>query len=150
MNDDTTLRIERVIDAPPPAVFHAWTTAEAMEEWYRERSDDVVRVVELDVRVGGRYRVEFGPPGAPPYVETGVYLELDPPRRLRVSENLATPDGTAWANTNVTVVFEEEDGKTRLILVHEGFPSSEQRDNASGGWPGFIDRVERLVTVARG
>jgi hypothetical protein len=45
---------------------------------------------------------------------------------------------------------DEEDGKTRLTLVHENFPSREQRDNAVGGWPGFIDRVERVVAGTRG
>src|SRR5205085_4337985 len=55
MSNETTLRIERVIDAPIEAVFEAWTSADAMLIWYRDRPDDVVRVVELDARVGGRY-----------------------------------------------------------------------------------------------
>ena len=145
MDDDTTLRIERLIDAPTEAVFRAWTSREAMEQWYRDRPDDVVRVTELDVRVGGRYRVEFGPAGQKPYVESGEYREIDPPHRLVMSETLDAPDGTPWSNTTLTVVLEEHDGKTRLVLVHENFPSTEQRDNAAGGWPGFIDRIERLL-----
>ena len=146
MTEDTTLRIERLVDATPEAVFRAWTSREAMEVWYRERPDDVVRVVELDVRVGGRLRVEFGPAGEAPYVESGVYREIDPPHRLVINETLDAPDGTQWADTTVTIVLEEEDGKTRLTLVHENFPSSERRDNAAGGWPGFLDRIERLVS----
>lgn len=145
MNDQTTLRIERVLDALPEAVFRAWTSREAMEAWYRDRPDDVVRVVELDVRVGGSYRVEFGPPDEKPYVESGEYREVEPPRRLVMSETLLGPDGVQWAGTTVTVVLEEDDGKTRLTLVHEGFPSPELRDGAAGGWPGFLDRIERLV-----
>jgi uncharacterized protein YndB with AHSA1/START domain len=62
------------------------------------------------------------------------------------SETLEVTEG-GWSNTTVTVVFEEDDGKTRLTLVHENFPSEEARDAASGGWPGFLDRVERVVTV---
>jgi uncharacterized protein YndB with AHSA1/START domain len=54
MSDDTTVRIERVIDAAPEAVFRAWTTRESMEVWYRDGDDVVVRVTELDARVGGR------------------------------------------------------------------------------------------------
>jgi hypothetical protein len=45
----------------------------------------------------------------------------------------------------VTVVLEEEDGKTRLVLVHEHFPSTEHSHAAGGVWPGFLDRIERLV-----
>jgi uncharacterized protein YndB with AHSA1/START domain len=147
MTEETTLRIERLLDASPEAVFRAWTSREAMLEWYRDRPDDVVRVVELEVRVGGRFCVEFGPAGAKPYVETGEYREIDAPHRLVINETLEGPDGTQWADTTVTVVFEEHDGKTRLTLVHEGFPSVEHRDGAAGGWPGFIERIERLVTA---
>jgi uncharacterized protein YndB with AHSA1/START domain len=146
MTDDTTLRIERLIDAPPEAVFRAWTSREAMEVWYRDRPDDDVRVVELDVRVGGGYCVEFGPAGEKPYVETGTYREIDPPNRLVMSETLDSPEGTQWSDTTVTVTLEAHDGKTRLVLLHENFPSVEHRDGAGGGWPGFIDRLERLVT----
>ena len=146
MADETTLRIERVIDAPAEAVFRAWTSREAMEEWYRDRPDDVVRVVELDVRVGGRYRVEFGPPGEKPYVESGEYREIDPPHRLVMSETLDAPAGTQWSDTTLTIVLEERDGKTRLVLVHENFPSAEQRGNAGSGWPGFLDRIEALAS----
>jgi uncharacterized protein YndB with AHSA1/START domain len=146
MTDDITLRIERLIDASPEAVFRAWTTKEAMEVWYRDRPDDVVRIFDLDVRVGGGYRVEFGPAGEQPYVERAVYREIDPPHRLVVNETLDGPDGNQWTDTTVTVMFEAHDGKTRLVLVHEGFPDAERRDGATGGWPGFIDRLERLVT----
>lgn len=145
MTDEMSVRIERLIDALPEAVFAAWTTREAMEVWYRDRPDDVVRVVELDVRVGGRYRIEFGPSDGKPYVETGHYLEIDAPRRLVISETLTGPDGPAWTDTTVTITLEEHGGKTRLVLVHEDFPSVEHRAGAAGGWPGFIDRMERYL-----
>ena len=144
MTDDTTLRIERLIDAPPDVVFRAWTTPEAMEQWYLDGDDFVTRVVVLDLRVGGRYQIEFGPKGEPPYVETGTYLEIDPPLRLVMNETLEGVE-TPWSNTRVTVVLDEEDGKTRLVLVHEHIPSQQHRDNAGSGWPGFLDRIERYV-----
>src|SRR5262249_33271669 len=126
------------------------TSKDAMEQWYRDRPDDVVRVTEHEPHAGGRYRVEFGPAGQPPYVEDGVYLVFEAPRRLQMSETLSSAEGVQWGGTTVTVVFEEEDGKTRLTLVHENFPSKEKRDNAAGGWPGFIDRVASFVTVSSG
>jgi uncharacterized protein YndB with AHSA1/START domain len=144
MSEETTLRIERIIDATPDAVFRAWTAREAMEEWYRDGDDFVARVVELDVREGGRYRIEFGPKGAPPFVEHGTYVAIEPPSRLVMTMTLeGVNDG--WSDTTVTVVLEEEAGKTRLVLVHEGFPSVGARDGAAGGWPGFLDRLERVV-----
>jgi uncharacterized protein YndB with AHSA1/START domain len=65
-----------------------------------------------------------------------------------MSESLEGVD-SPWANTKVTVVFEEKGGKTHLVLVHEGFPSQEVRDLAVGGWPGFLDRMERLVAAGK-
>jgi hypothetical protein len=62
-----------------------------------------------------------------------------------MSETLEAAEG-GWADTRVTVVFEEDNGKTRFTLVHENFPSKEARDAALGGWPNFIDRVERTLT----
>ena len=50
-----------------------------------------------------------------------------------------------WADTRVTVELRDEGGKTRLVLVHEGFPSAHERDLAAGGWPGFLDRIESIV-----
>ena len=145
MSDDTTLRIERLLDAPPAAVFRAWTDLDAMEAWYRDGEDFTVRVTELDVRVGGRYRVEFGPRGDEPFVEHGVYLEIEPGRRLVMSETLEGVEAP-WSDTTVTVELHEHDGKTRLVLTHEAFPTTRHRDLAGGGWPGFLDRIERYVT----
>jgi uncharacterized protein YndB with AHSA1/START domain len=149
--NEHSLRIERVIDADPAAVFRIWTSRDAMERWYADGDDYVARVVALDVRVGGRYHVEFGPRGEPPFVESGSYLELDPPHRLVVSETLTRvgdPD-LGWAGTRVTVELRPEGAQTRLVLLHEGFPSAEQRDAARGGWPGFLDRVAQLAAKGR-
>lgn len=144
MNDATTLQIERVIDAPIGAVFEAWTTREAMEAWYRDGAQFVARVTELDVRVGGRYRVEFGPADHDPFVEHGEYLEIDPPHRLVMTETLEGVE-SPWADTMVSVELRDEGGKTHLTLTHSRFPTTGHRDLAAGGWPGFMDRIEALV-----
>jgi uncharacterized protein YndB with AHSA1/START domain len=147
MKADTTVRIERLVDAPASAIFDAWTTRDAMETWYCDGEDWNAVVTELDLRVGGRYRVEFGPSGAPPFVETGVYLELERPRRIVIAETLAGVD-EPWSDTKVTIELQEQAGKTLLTLLHEGLPSAHHRDLAAGGWPGFLDRLASLVTAA--
>ena len=120
------------------------STREALEVWYRDGDDFVARVTDFDFRVGGRYRVEFGPVGQAPYVEWGVYREIDPPRRIVMSESLDGVDHP-WADTTVTVDLHDQGGKTLLVLTHAGFPSQELRDLAGSGWPGFLDRIEQLV-----
>jgi uncharacterized protein YndB with AHSA1/START domain len=145
MSEETTLRIERIIDARPAEVFHAWTTPSAMEQWYRDGDDFVARVVELELRPGGKYRIEFGPVGQVPYVEYGEYLEIDPPHRLVWTETLEGVDAP-WSGTRVTLELRDDNGKTRLNLTHEGFATRSHRDVAAGGWPGFLDRIDRLLS----
>jgi uncharacterized protein YndB with AHSA1/START domain len=145
-SDDTTLRIERLIDAPPEAVFRAWTTKEGLEAWYTD-DGGVAEVREFNLRVGGAFRIEWGQKGEAPNVENGTYLQIEPPRLLVMTETLAVPGQSGWIDTKLSLRFDEEDGgKTRLTLVHENFPSQEARDGARGGWPEFIDRLERYVT----
>jgi uncharacterized protein YndB with AHSA1/START domain len=146
MSDDTNIRIERVIDAAPEAVYRAWTTPALMERWYRETPDSVATVIHHELKVGGTFRIEFGTRNTPLWIEDGTYLELDPPHRLVVEETLhnAAEPGAGWTGTRVTVEFLGEGEKTRLVLTHEGL-DAEQRAGASGGWPGFVERLAAIV-----
>jgi uncharacterized protein YndB with AHSA1/START domain len=148
MTEDTTLRIERIFDAPPAEVFRVWTDPSAMEEWYRDQPDHEVNVAHLDVRVGGSYRIEWGAVGVAPHVEHGTYLEVEPGRRLVMTEHLEGVDAP-WADTRVTVELHDHERGTRLVLTHEGFPSQRHRDLATGGWPGFLDRIAVLIGQRR-
>ena len=143
-SDDTTLRIERLIDASPEVVFRAWTTREGLEAWYTD-DDGVAEVKEFDFRVGGAFRIEWGQKGEVPNVENGTYLQIEPPRLLVLTETLAVPGQSGWIDTKLSLRFDEEGDRTRLTLVHEHFPSQEARDGARGGWPHFLDRLERYV-----
>ena len=96
--------------------------------------------------MGGTFRIEFGTRNTPLWIEDGKYLELDPPHRLVVEETLQNPaqPGVGWVGTRVTVEFVAEGEKTRLVLTHEGL-DAEQREGASGGWPGFVERLAAIV-----
>jgi len=81
---------------------------------------------EADVRVGGRYRFEFGLEGSKPMVFFGRYIEVTPHSRL-VWTNDESGDGAV-----TTVTFEERAGKT-LLVMHELYPSKEALDGATAG-----------------
>ena len=68
---------------------------------------------------------------------TALHKVLDKPQ-VRLLGNL---------DYGTDFTLEDQNGKTLLKLTHEHFPSREHRDGASGGWPGFLDRIERLVTA---
>jgi uncharacterized protein YndB with AHSA1/START domain len=135
--------VERWFDATPDEVFDAYTDPAAQREWYQDQPGWIVQAA-CDLRVGGRWTVAFGPPGAEPYRETNVFEQVDRPRRLVYTSRVTMPDGSSF-DTGMEVTFQERDGRTRMTIVHTGFPSAELRDDHRGGWPGFLDRLERVV-----
>ena len=139
------LRLERVFDAAPEVVFDAFTDPDAQKELYADAPDWIVES-ECDLRVGGRWTIAFGPPGSEPARETNEFDEVDRPRRLAYRSTMAMPDGSSF-DTGMEVILEELGGRTRMTIHHTGFPSAEVRDDHLGGWPGFLDRLERVVDV---
>ena len=138
------LRLERVYDAAPETVFDAFTDPDAQKELYADAPDWVVEST-IDLRAGGRWTIEFGPPGGPAAVETSVFEVVDRPRRLVYTATMRMPDGTSF-DTGVEVRFEEEPGgRTRLTILQTGFPTRRLRDEIAGGWPSILDGLARVV-----
>ena len=137
------LRVERWFDATPEEVFDAYTDPAAQREWYQDQPGWIVQAA-CDLRVGGRWTVAFGPPGAEPYRERNVFKQVDRPRRLVYTSRVTMPDGSSF-DTGMEVTFQERDGRTQMTIVHTGFPSAKLRDDHRGGWSGFLDRLERVV-----
>jgi len=99
---------------------------------------------EMDVRVGGRYRLEFSYEGSKSAF-FGTYKEVIPHSRL-VWTNEESEDGAV-----TTVTFQEQDGKT-LLVMHELYPSKEALDAAGTGAADatvetFAQLDELLVTL---
>ena len=140
------LRVERVLKAAPEAVFDAFTDPEAQREMYADAPDWVVRS-ECDLRVGGRWTIEFGPPGGRPARETCVFEAVERPRRLVYRSTMMMPDGSS-VGTRTDVTFEETAaGQTRVTVVQSGFPSAGLRDEFADGWGGILDGLARVVAA---
>ena len=89
--------------------------------------DMFLRSCEMDVRAGGGYRLVFGHDPSNPAEFFGRYLEVTPPSRLVWTNDEGGEDGQV-----TTVTFEENDGKT-LLVMHELYPSKEALDAAGTG-----------------
>ena len=119
------LVVTRTFNGPARIVFEAWTKPELFTRWWLPKSMGMaLRSCEMDVRVGGKYRLEFEPDGVAFF---GTYLEVTPPSRL-----VWTNDEGGEAGPVSTVTFEEKDGKT-LLVMHELYPSKEALDAAGTG-----------------
>jgi uncharacterized protein YndB with AHSA1/START domain len=139
------LRLERVYRAPPELVFDAFTDPDAQQELYADAPDWVVEA-DCDLRVGGRWTITFGPPGAAPARETNVFQVVDRPRRLVYASTMTMPDGST-IDTGMEVTFQPEDGGTRLTIIQRGFPTARLRDEFEGGWASILDGLGRVVTA---
>lgn len=139
------LRLERVFDAPPEIVFDAYTDPDAQKEMYGDEPDWIVES-ECDLRVGGRWSISFGAPGTEPARETNVFQVVDRPRRLVYASTMTMPDGSSL-DTGMEVIFEQENGTTRMTIVQSGFPSAESRDDFENGWAGILEGLVRVVNA---
>ena len=133
------LVVTRTFDGPARIVFEAWTKPELMKLWWAPKSSGVpLRSCEMDVRVGGKYRLEFGRDAATSMAFFGKYIEVTPPSRL-VWTNDESEDASV-----TTVTFEDKGGQTLLIL-HELYPSKEALDEAIAGMAdGMPEQFEQL------
>jgi uncharacterized protein YndB with AHSA1/START domain len=136
---DRELVVTRTFDAPARLVFDAWTRAELFRQWWAPKSSPVPLLsCEMDVRTGGGYRLAFGQDVANSMAFFGKYLEVSPPARL-VWTNEESADAAV-----TTVTFEENDGRTLLVL-HERYPSKEALDEAFAGMEGATpEQFEQL------
>ena len=143
------LVVTRTINAPPRLGFEAWTTAELFQRWWVPKSLGLKLLsCELDVRVGGAYRLVFHHPDAPEGMAFhGRYLEVTPPSRLVWTNEEAGGDGQI-----TTVTFEEKAGQT-LLVVHDLYPSKEALDedieSGSTSWNDeTFDQLDELLGSA--
>jgi uncharacterized protein YndB with AHSA1/START domain len=139
-----SLTLKRRLKAPPAQVFSAWTDPEKLIRWIGP-SDTIANSAraELDVRVGGRYRISFKTENGEYHEVHGVYREVAPPSRLVFT--------WAWHSTpereSLVVLTMAEDGDgTMLTLHHEQFFDEQARDGHRRGWTGTLDRLDGYLS----
>jgi uncharacterized protein YndB with AHSA1/START domain len=122
------LAVTRSFSAPAHIVFEAWTRPELFKRWWAPKSGGMtILSCEMDVRVGGGYRLQFGHPAfGQPMSFFGKYIEVTLNARL-VWTNEESKDGAV-----TTVTFEEINGKTLLVLL-ERHPTKEALDASIEG-----------------
>jgi uncharacterized protein YndB with AHSA1/START domain len=139
---DRELVVTRTFNAPARIVFEAWTKPELFMRWWAPKSIGMPLLsCEMDVRPGGKYRVEFGD-ASNSWAFFGKYLEVTPGARLVWTNE----EGEHGAVTTVT--FEEKGGKT-LLTFHELYPTKEALDEAVVGsaaaTPEQFDQLDELL-----
>src|SRR5262245_22528288 len=134
---DREVVVTRTFNGPARIVFEAWTRPELFRRWWVPKSMGMsLRSCAMDVRVGGKYRLEFEPDGMAFF---GTYLEVTPHSRLVWTNEEGGEGGPV-----TTVTFEDKGGQT-LLVMHEVHPSKEALDAAgTGAADATIETFEQL------
>lgn len=122
---DRELTLTRVIRAPARILFDAHRRPEFLRRWFGPASCPLASV-ELDFRVGGRYRFVMKGPGGPAF--GGEYLAIVEDRRIAYTSTLEEPGAETMV---VTVTLDEDDGVTTLTH-HTRFASARMRSEHFG------------------
>ncbi len=143
---DLELVVTRIFNAPAHVVFEAWTMPKLFMQWWAPKSSGMKLVsCEMDVRVGGGYRVVFGLDESKSMAFFGTYTDVKPNARLTWT-NEESAEGAV-----TTVTFEDKGEKT-LLTFKERYPTKQALDASIEGMEGgmpeqFAQLDELLVTL---
>ncbi|MCI0646489.1 MAG: SRPBCC domain-containing protein [Chloroflexi bacterium] len=138
------LFLERTFDALPEQVFAAWTNPRLLEQWWGPPGT-VVKVAEIDFRVGGRYRLGVQRPGQVTYFVSGIYQNIQPPHKLAFTWRWENADMDIGSSL-VTLEFRANGNKTDLRLTHAQLSTKEARIAHSEGWVGILEKLARFLS----
>ena len=134
-----SLTLTRRFAATPEKVYAAWADPQTLVQWFAPGDVQPGSIkADIDLRVGGRYRISFNAKGT--YNEVGgIYREIVTHQRLVFT--------WAWHSTPereslVTISFKPEAGGTLLTFLHEQFADETARDNHERGWMELLAKLE--------
>ena len=143
-DDEGTLVLTRILDAPPARVFDAWLNREEWQAWI---GPEGVRceVPLLEPRVSGRYRVTMHFSGGHTIPVAGVFRIIDRPHRLAMTWGM---EGDPSRQSLLTITFMNLGQSTELTLRQEGLGSAFNRDDHGKGWHSALNKlVAHLATL---
>lgn len=149
--DEQTLVIRRLLRAPRELAFAAWTTPGHMSQWLKPEPGMTVVSAFVDLRVGGRFRIQMQDADGEFFTAAGQYEEVNVPQRLVYTWDWEV-DGSGpdfgeleGKVSRIIVEFIERDGETEFIFTHTGFATVESRDNHSRGWGNAFEQLANYL-----
>ncbi len=145
LSSETTLKLKRTFQAPRERVFRAWTNPVELGRWFAPSDEYHSVVPELNLRVGGTYRVEIHHQGGGIHRVSGTYREIKPPGKLAFT--------WLWEHDPlthemlVTIEFRDLGPSTEILLTHEHLPNAEQRDKHEDAWVGCINQLANYLNM---
>ena len=138
-----TVRLHRVLKAPPERVYRAFLDPEAMVKWLPPHGF-TGKVHHMDARVGGTYKMSFKNfSSGSGHSFGGSYLELVPNERIRHTDKFDDPN--LPGEMRVTITLKAVFCGTELNIVQEGIPSAIPVEACYLGWQESLKLLGQLV-----
>lgn len=138
-----TVRIHRVLRAPPERIYRAFLEPEAIVRWMPPYGF-TCKIEHLDAKVGGTYRMSFTNFGTgTESAFGGEYLELVPDEKIRNTDRFDDPNLVGGMET--TVSLKPVSCGTEVEVVQEGIPEVIPLEMCHLGWQESMDQLARLV-----
>ena len=134
------MSVRRKMPAPREVVYEAWTDPHGIREWMCP-GDVTTAEAELDVRVGGSYRIVMKGKERD-HVHTGVYQIVEPNARLVFTWTQEGNEGS----TLVTVEFLGRGSESELVLTHERFSKADVAKRYESGWGTIAEKLAAYLT----
>ncbi|MCB1153441.1 MAG: SRPBCC domain-containing protein [Deltaproteobacteria bacterium] len=149
-NDDLTIVIERVFDAPRDLVFEAWTRSDHMEKWYGPKGFSA-RVEENDFRPGGKLRVIMIGPDGTEYPSVAVFREIVVPEMIVAADDFEGELAGSLGEMVQRIVFEDQGDKTRVTIriEHDTLEHKKGHEEMGvvGGYNSMLDCLEEFLAT---
>ncbi len=151
--DDATLVLRRVLKAPQERAFRAWTSPEHIQQWMRPEPGMVVPLVRMDLRVGGKFRIQMRNPEGEYFTAVGEFREVMPPERLVYTwdwekDGGGTEFGEVEGKTSlITVEFLTRGEQTEFVMTHTRFATVQSRDGHAEGWTRALESFAKFLEV---
>jgi uncharacterized protein YndB with AHSA1/START domain len=140
-NSTETLRIRRIVPATKERLFRAWTEPNQVTRWWTIGEGWKAEFAEIDLRVGGKFKVGNKPRAGEPILLTGEFLEVEPPDKLVYTWRFGA---TNPEESVITVEFNEVGDQTEVLITHE-HSSKEMGPGAVAGWESALASLARFV-----
>jgi uncharacterized protein YndB with AHSA1/START domain len=149
--------ITRTFDAPRAAVWKAWTEPEQVKRWWGPEGFTCPSAT-IDLREGGTYLFCMRMPDGQDFWSTGVYRAIEPMEKIVCTDSFADEKGNVvpashygmegqWPEALlVTLTFEEDAGKTKFTLRHEGVPEA-TREMCTMSWNSSLDKLAAAIAT---
>ena len=141
--------VRRTFPATPEQLFAAWTDPALLAQWWGPPGTKI-NSVEVDLRVGGSYRIGLAHADDRVFFVRGIYEEIQPPQKLVFTWRWERPDMDI-GESRVTLEFQKKGQSTEILLTHAQLPDEAARSAHKEGWIGILDNLNKvLVEKERG